>query len=314
MPTRLLALALLPLLACAHPRAAGSTADGGPPPGSTAESGPLPGPRTQGGLVVPLQPYAGRLVTVQVELKGETMPFLLDTSGGLTVLTPETAQRLGCAGPPVVAFRSDGGKVALPRCGLVALSIAGQRLESEAAVFDLKQVLPGGLPPVGGVIGLGTLEARPFTLELAARRLTFESEGSLAARARDATPLGVRLQRSVMGMALDLFVAVRGKGGPLWFELDSTNLGDVVVSRQALAALAIPESQGQALAAGGQGTIDLQIEGLGALPVRAVAGDLIYDGAFSVHAVEGLALTFDLRSARVWARRAAPAKADAADL
>jgi hypothetical protein len=296
MTTRPIATALLALLACAHPRGAAS------------------GGSSDGSVVVPLKTYAGRLVTVDVELKGVTAPFLVDTSGGLTVLTPEAAQRIGCTGPPMVALHADGDRAELPRCGPVALTIAGQRFESEAAVFDLAKVLPRDAPPVGGVIALGTLEARPFTLELAARRLTFESEASLAARARDALPLRVRVQRAAMGVAVDLFVAVRGVGGPLWFQLDSTNLGDAVVSRQALPALAIPEEQGRGLASGGRGTVDLQIEGLGALPVRAVAGELIYDGVFSAEAVEMLAVTVDLRAGKAWAKRAAPTKGDAADL
>jgi hypothetical protein len=294
MTTRTLAPGLLALAACAQLRGAG--------------------PSGGGTVAVPLQTYAGRLVTVEVELKGVTAPFLIDTSGGLTVLTPDVAQRIGCAGPPLVALHADGDRAALPRCGSVALTISGQRFESEAAVFDLAKVLPRDAPPVGGVIALGTLEARPFTLELAARRLTFESESSLAARARDALPLRVRVQRAAMGMAVDLFVAVRGVGGPLWFQLDSTNLGDAVVGRHALPALSIPDEQGRALAGGGRGTIDLQVEGLGALPIRAVAGDLIYDGVFSAEAVEMLAITFDLRAGKAWAKRAAASKSDAADL
>jgi aspartyl protease len=295
MTTRPLAPVLLALLACAHRGAAGS----GAPAGDA--------------VTVPLKTYAGRLVTVDVELKGVTAPFLVDTSGGLTVLTPEAAQRIGCAGPPIVAMHADGEHAELPRCGAVGVTIGGQRLESEAAVFDFSKVLPRDAPPVGGVIGLGTLEGRPFTLELAARRLTFESEASLAARVRDAQPLRVRVQRAAMGVALDLFVAVRGVGGPLWFQLDSTNLGDVVVSRQALPALAIPDEQGRALAGGKHGTIELQVEGLGALPVHTVAGDLIYDGVLSAEAVEMLAITVDLRAGKAWAKRAA-AKGDAADL
>jgi hypothetical protein len=294
MPNRRLGLALLPLLACAHLGGAGSAPDGA--------------------VVVPLEPYTDRLVTLMVEVKGVATPFLLDTSGGLTVLAPQTAQRLGCAGPPVVTIGSDGAQVALGRCGRVALSIGGQRFESEAGVFDLAKVLPPGLPPLGGVIALGTLEARPFTLELAARRLTLESEASLAARVRGTAPLQVRLQRAVMGLTLDLFVAVRGTGGPLWFELDSTNLGEVTVAKQVLPALAIPEAQGRFLAEGGTGEIDLQLEGLGALPVQAKAGDLVYDGVLSARAVEAMTLTLDLRTGRAWAARAAPARSEAKDL
>ena len=47
-------------------------------------------------VVIPLATYLGALPSLQVSIGGQQLTFLLDTGGGLTMLTPETAKALGC--------------------------------------------------------------------------------------------------------------------------------------------------------------------------------------------------------------------------
>jgi hypothetical protein len=99
----LLALILVPALTACTSAPTGPASPGASP-GSAARE-------------IPLDPYLGRLRTLDVTVAGETLPFLFDTAGGVTLLTVEAAERAGCepfgAG---VGFRHDGSPVTLSRC------------------------------------------------------------------------------------------------------------------------------------------------------------------------------------------------------
>ncbi len=46
--------------------------------------------------IATLDDYVAGLVTIDVTINGETMPFLFDTGGGATLVTPEFAAAIGC--------------------------------------------------------------------------------------------------------------------------------------------------------------------------------------------------------------------------
>jgi hypothetical protein len=45
---------------------------------------------------IALRPYMGPLKSIQVAVGKETLPFILDTGGGFTIITPEVARKTGC--------------------------------------------------------------------------------------------------------------------------------------------------------------------------------------------------------------------------
>lgn len=254
-------------------------------------------PRQARPVNLALQPYIATLRTVPVVVGDETLPFLLDTGGGFTVLTPDVARAAGCAPfGRVTAFRSSGERIDLPRCGPVRLTVGGIAMTGEAAVLDVMRLLEGA-PRIGGILSLQTLEGRAFTLDLAGNRLVLETPASLRARTAALRPLSVRLSRQGGGAAMDLFLEVASPGGSLWLELDSGNAGPVLLSPHALAQL------GVTLSGEGPQRVALDVGGLGPMPVDAVARELIYDGLLNAKFLESVVLTVDLRSARAWAAR-----------
>lgn len=259
--------------------------------------GAQPYPRHARPVEVALRPYIATLRTLDVTLGGETLPFLLDTGGGFTVLTPEVARSAGCTPfGRVTAFRSSGERIDLPRCGPVRLTIGSATITSDAAVLDVMRLLDGA-PRVGGILSLQTLERGAFTLDLAANRLVLETPRSLAARTAAMRPIAVRLSRQGGGAALDLFVEVSSPGGPLWLELDSGNAGPVLLSPHALTQL------GQPVTGAGTSRVTLEVRGLGPMPIDAAAKDLIYDGLLNAAFLESIVLSVDLPSARAWASK-----------
>ena len=67
-------------------------------------------------------------------------------------------------------FRMDGSAVTIQQCGTLDVQMAGLTFSVEAAVFDLRAVLPAELPPLDGIISLHTFQGRSFTIDLAANR------------------------------------------------------------------------------------------------------------------------------------------------
>jgi hypothetical protein len=256
-----------------------------------------PFPRQADPIEVPLATYIANLRTLPVTLGNDTVPFLLDTGGGFTVLTPEVARAAGCVPfGRVTGFRSSGERLDLRRCGPVSMRLGPLTVQTEAAIMDVMALLKGA-PPIGGVVSLHTFQEGAFTLDLAANRLVVESRRSLAQRITKMTQVAVRTSRQAGGAALDVFLAIDTQGGPIWLELDSGNAGPVLLSPHALAqlGLSLPEDQPR--------QVTLNVRGLGPTPLEVAVKDLIYDGLLNAAFLESVVLTVDLPSARAWAAR-----------
>ncbi|MFZ0499446.1 MAG: retropepsin-like aspartic protease [Steroidobacteraceae bacterium] len=244
-----------------------------------------------------LAPYANTdLLTVQVTVNGHESPFIFDTGAGLTVLTPEEARYAGCTPFGLdTGFRADGGKVTSSRCGPAALAIGRYRVDREVAEFDLLKLLGKGAPPVGGILGLASFEGRAVTIDLAHDRVTIETPRSLALRIGGMRPINVRIVRGAGGDVVP-FIEVRAKTGTLWMEVDSGNSGPVFLAPHAQDQLGItmPEH--------GKRPLDLDVIGLGRVPVTAASRDLIYDGQLDPAFLRQIQLTVDIERGRAWAR------------
>jgi len=243
---------------------------------------------------IAMRPYIATLRTVSVTVGRETLPFLFDTGGGFTVLTPETARVAGCAPfGRLTGFRSSGERLDLPRCGPVKLVVGDEPLVGEVAVLDVMRLLQGA-PTIGGILSLQSLEGRAFTLDLSGNRLVLETRDSLAARTAGRSPVAVRLSRQAGGAAIDLFLEVSAPGGSLWLELDSGNAGPVLLSPHALTQLGLTPKGDEPQ------RVTLDVRGLGPTAVDAVTKDLIYDGLLNARFLESVVISVDLASGRAW--------------
>jgi hypothetical protein len=104
---------------------------------------------------VALRQYVGPLKSIQIAAAGETLPFILDTGGGFTIITPEVAKKTSCVPfGRLTGFRHNGERIETQRCAKTTLGLAGMNVTLETAVFDLMAVLrqSGDLPLVGGLI------------------------------------------------------------------------------------------------------------------------------------------------------------------
>lgn len=88
---------------------------------------------------------------------------------------------------------------------------------------------------------------------------------------------------------------VRAKTGTLWMEVDSGNNGPVFLAPHAQQQLGI------SIAAHGKRQLDLDVIGLGPVPVTAASRDLIYDGQLDPAFLRQIQLTVDIEHGRAWA-------------
>ena len=244
---------------------------------------------------IPLTAYLGAIPSLKVDIGGKPATFLLDTAGGLTVVTPGTVKALGCQPwGQMTGFRMRGDRIDVARCDNVHLSLPAVDLRVESAgVWDFSALLPKDAPPLAGSIALDAFADRAITLDLAAGKLIVETPRSLVDRVKSAREVPMRIGREVGGRSLTPFVAIDTPKGRLWMELDCGSDGNVIVNRPLATALGLdPAAKGkQALSAS-----------LGGMPLKANAQimDLAIDGNIGAPVLKQWVITLDLPHQRLW--------------
>ncbi len=246
---------------------------------------------------IALNPYVGRLVTIDVTIGDDTLKFLFDTGGGKTFIVPELAHRLGCT--PFgrsVSFRMTGEMVESQYCHDIALSMDGISFHHDMiGVWDVNSVLPSDLPQLDGILALNTFKNQPFTLDMAAQKLVLESQESLFKRTSGMTKLASRIATGMDGSDLDVFLSGKIKAFG-WFLLDSGNLDATIVAPH-LAA----EMESDATESSSTWEAEFSFGNSAPVPTRFRTKKIIYDGALSEEFMRKWVFTFDLMDHSVWA-------------
>ncbi len=256
-----------------------------------------------------LAPYVGKFLAVRGTVAGRTRPFLFDTGGGTTVISPALAESAGCAAVGrMTGYRMSGERIDTPVCFDLPLRFGAFSLtEPEVAVFDVMTLLPEGLPELGGVLSLRTFAGRTLTVDLAARRLVVAvappSEAALSARGF--VPLTVRGATGVSGDELTLYLEMDSPAGPLWFLLDSGDMAGVLVSPHAAGMLGLAPAPADT---GGVAVAAVALDPAGPAPPDTVAATvipMIHDGVVGHDYMASRVWLLDLASGRAWVRPAA---------
>tara|TARA_R110002051_G_scaffold151261_1_gene223834 strand:+ start:370 stop:1182 length:813 start_codon:yes stop_codon:yes gene_type:complete len=256
----------------------------------------------QSGTTVPLGSYLQNLPTVEATVAGETGTFLLDTGGGISVLSEQFAERIGCRPwGRLTGFRLSGERLDGARCDNVVVELGGTSLAVPAAgVIDLAVMLPPQ-PPIAGIISLDAFVDQPFTLDLARRRIILESRESLRVRTADAVEVPVQFVRQAGGYSLTVMAQVETPSGDLWFQLDSGGVPPLLIAPHAAVAMGLaadaPPDQPILL---DLGTADRSAAAV-ATTVEVRPG-MIIDGNIGEPTMARTVLTFDLANQKLWVR------------
>jgi len=270
--------------------------------GATAQASSVPPSSPAKPTVIPLEPYLGVLWSFQGEVDGKSRRFLLDTAGGITVLSDPFAKSIGCAPwGRVTGFRMRGDRVDVPRCDDVALKAAGVPLAvPTAGVIDFSTLLPKDAPPLDGSVALDAFAGRAVTLDVSGRRLIVETPESLKARAAQGVETPVRFARDAAGLALTPFVAVPTAKGKIWLELDSGSVGALVIGKHVADVLGLDPAvkEGQ--------SVETTLVGGPKVAGKVLIEDLILDGNIGLPVLAQWLVTLDLANERAWIAPAKP--------
>lgn len=244
---------------------------------------------------VSLDPYVGKLRTVRMEIGGRPVTMLFDTGAGHSLITPQLAAQIRCTPFGAVNGRRMTGEVVVfQRCPDAPYRIGPISDRREFAVFDLSAILPAGLPPVDGVIGLDVFESRPVTISPGLSGLSFPEARTIA---RLGPASRIRIAREGSGAGLTVFAPAATPSGTAWLLIDSGNLAGVKVHPWVASAF-VGLQQSPPAKAG------LLVQGAGSIELSAsMVEPIIYDGALDASFLSNYAITLDLARSRVWWRR-----------
>jgi hypothetical protein len=246
--------------------------------------------------------------TLRAEIGGATRRLLLDTGGGITLVSPAIAKAAGCepwgrrTGYNMFGKRFDG-----PACNGLSVSIAGSRyVPAITGLVNMAALNPAD-SALDGIAALDLFDGRAITLDLSHGRLIVESPASLRARVGAMRPLPIRLKREVEGLALAVMAGVPTSSGWLWMELDSGNGGTVLVSKPVASLVGLDSS-----VAGRQAADFAVADGIRVNSSDAFTPDMIMDGNLGMPFLRDWVITVDLRAGFGWIAPAAGTKTAAA--
>lgn len=239
--------------------------------------------------LVKLEPYAGRLRQVAVNIAGGEHKFLFDTGGGHTLISPALAAALECRpSGRALGFRMSGERFETPVCEGVNYGIGSFAAPPETVgVYDLGALLPKELPPIDGLISLATFAGRSFALDLAGNTMIVDA--ALGPRSAPNQAFPCRVATGVDGADYVLFAGVERAGSRFWLEVDTGNLDLIRIAPHAATAFGLlPEGKNPQ-------AIEFGLGRMAPSKFEARAVDLIYDGAINAQFLEQGMLIADLR-------------------
>jgi hypothetical protein len=247
---------------------------------------------------VSLNPYVGRLVTVNALVGDDSLKLLFDTGGGETFIGSDVARRLGCEpSGRSIGFRMNGERVESKYCHDIVISIGGVSFQHEnIGVWNINSVLPEDFPPLDGILSLKTFLNQPFTLDLSSKHLIFESEESLNERTKTMIKLESRIATGTDGSELTVFLHGRIKDYG-WFLFDSGNLDVFLISHYFADNI-----QNDSTISTSIWESEFTFKNFSTVLTQFRTKEIIYDGVLSEEFIRKWIFTFKLSTNSVWAK------------
>jgi len=247
--------------------------------------------------VIRLERFRKALWKVNVTVKGKPGVFLLDTGGGVTLLTEDFSRGIDCkfwgrtTGYNMFGKRSDG-----PHCDNVQIKAGDVDLTPvNVGKIDFGGQFPGDKSP-DGLLSLDAFDGKAITLDQQAGTLTIETSRSLPQRIKGMKELPFRISRECSARCLSAFVGVPTQEGMTWLILDSGAGGVSLIARDYAKFFGLdPNAKEQRL----------KYEAAPGVPIDSpvLLTDMIMDGNLGQPFMSQYVITFDLAHGRLWLAR-----------
>jgi hypothetical protein len=248
--------------------------------------------------IIRLQRFRKALWKVHLTVKGKPGDFLLDTGGGVTLLTEEFSKGIDCkfwgrtTGYNMFGKRSDG-----PHCDNVQIKAGDVDLTPvNVGKIDFGDQFAGDKNP-DGLLSLDAFDGKAITLDQTAATLTIETRASLDRRTKGMKEVPVRMSRECSARCLSAFIGIPTPDGMTWLILDSGAGGVSLISKDHARIFGLdPEAKEQRL--------KYQVAPGVLVDSPVVVTDMIMDGNLGQPFMSQYVMTFDLVNGRLWMAKA----------
>ena len=250
----------------------------------------------------------GKAPTINVQIGGKTYPFLFDTGGGITTISPSIAKEIGCTpSGQITGWNAGGTRLDFKRCDDVRLKLGAYETRANTGLFEIMTFFSPDTKEIGGIVALQTFKDKVITIDLAGNRLWVETERSFADRIKDMKPLESRIGSQGGGAVIDIFVAANTPKGKIWMEFDTGNFSTLQFAPHAQEMLGINfDAPNRAKMSK---PVKLDLVGLGTIEGAGRERNMIYDGMLNYDTISKWTVTIDLRTGKMWAKINPPAAA-----
>lgn len=249
--------------------------------------------------IINLEPYQDNpdFLTVRASVSGQTRTFAFDSGEGVSMISPELAQAIGCKPwGQVTGIRMNGERIDAPHCDGITFDVSGQHFAAPSViVFDLMKFFKPGQPRLDGSLGFDLFAGRAITFAFSGRSIIVESPASLAARIAHGTEVPIRIVRDAEGLALTVDIGVPTPEGMAWMELDSGGGNSIIIGKH-IASLFKMDPESKAMQ-------QVSFTLAGKIPVTAparVMDHMIMDGNINVPFLSKWDVTLDFATGRAW--------------
>lgn len=244
--------------------------------------------------VIKLQRFRKALWKVHVTVKGKPGDFLLDTGGGITLVTDAFAKGIECKfWGRTTGYNMFGKKTEGPHCDNVSI-VAGDVALTPVNIgtIDFGDQFPGDKAP-DGLLSLDAFDGKAFTLDQKAGTLTLETPKSLAQRTKTMKELPFRVSRECSARCLSVFLGVPTSEGMTWLILDSGAGGVSLISTDHAKLFGLDANKKEQR---------LVFEAAPGVPIDSpvLVTNMIMDGNLGQPFMSHYVMTFDLAHGRLW--------------
>ncbi|RAJ20008.1 hypothetical protein LX77_03222 [Gelidibacter algens] len=244
--------------------------------------------------VIKLERFRKALWKVHVTVQGKSGNFLLDTGGGITMLSEDFSRDMECTfwgrttGYNMFGTRGDGA-----HCDSIKIKASNAILApANVGKIDFGDRFSGDITP-DGLLSLDAFDGKAITINPTSGTLTIETSESLASRTNDMIEFPMRVSRECSGRCFSVFIGVNTKNGMTWLLLDSGAGGVSLISKEYAQVFGLdPNLEEQQL------KYDLANELTIDSPV--VVTDMIMDGNLGQPFLSKYIITMDLLNSRLW--------------
>jgi predicted aspartyl protease len=251
--------------------------------------------------VIKLQRFRKALWKVHVTVKGKPGDFLLDTGGGVTLVTDAFAKGIDCKfWGRTTGYNMFGKKSEGPHCDNVSITAGDVALTPvNIGTIDFGDQFAGDKSP-DGLLSLDAFDSKAFTFDQKAGVLTIETPKSLVKRTKSMKELPIRVSRECSARCLSVFLGVPTSEGMTWLILDSGAGGVSLISTDHAKLFGLdPKAKEQRL----------KFDAASGVPIDspALVTDMIMDGNLGQPFMSQYVITLDLAHGRLWLTKNAEA-------